>query len=113
MAAAPPRRQPQRTCVSCRRAAGKRELIRLVRTDTGVAVDESGHAHGRGAYLCHDANCWTRAASGGVLQRALRLQGPLPAEVRTILEAYATTLPAAASEPAPATDHDLPTGEEE
>jgi predicted RNA-binding protein YlxR (DUF448 family) len=87
-----PRRQPQRTCVACRRAAEKRDLIRLVRTDAGVAIDTSGHARGRGAYLCEDAACWTRAAGGGVLQRALRIQGPLSPEARATLEAHAASL---------------------
>ena len=67
------RRQPQRTCVVCRSTAGKRELVRLVRTpDDGVQVDPTGKQHGRGAYLCHQTACWDRALETDVLAKALR-----------------------------------------
>ena len=94
MAAAPARRQPQRTCVACRRTGDRRGLIRLVRTDEGVIIDERGRANGRGAYLCHDPRCWARASSGTVLHRALRLSGPLGADERVALEAYGSGLAA-------------------
>jgi predicted RNA-binding protein YlxR (DUF448 family) len=67
------RREPQRTCVACRRPAGKRALLRIVRSPSGeVRVDPSGHAPGRGAYVHRDAACAERALSRGALARALR-----------------------------------------
>src|SRR5437588_656017 len=42
-------REPVRTCVGCREEAGKRGLIRLVRTPEGVVgPDPTGRATGRG-----------------------------------------------------------------
>ena len=62
---------PQRTCVACRQARPKRELIRLVRTaDSGVEIDRQGKTAGRGAYLCH--NCISGATKCPVCQRPLR-----------------------------------------
>ena len=64
---------PQRTCVACRRAKAKRELVRLVRiSDGGVEVDISGKKVGRGAYLCRSRGCWETGLKAGRLEHALR-----------------------------------------
>jgi uncharacterized protein len=45
---------PTRTCIGCRRKAPKEELVRIVRARGGeVVLDRSGHAPGRGAYVCN------------------------------------------------------------
>jgi len=66
--------QPQRTCVACREKKDKRELTRIVRTDTGLQIDRSGKMNGRGAYLCDSPTCWERAASTPILAKALRAE---------------------------------------
>jgi predicted RNA-binding protein YlxR (DUF448 family) len=67
------RHVPQRTCVACRTAKPKRELIRLVRIpERGVEVDASGKKAGRGAYLCRSEECWEVGLKGGRLEHALR-----------------------------------------
>ncbi|MCS7071921.1 MAG: YlxR family protein [Anaerolinea sp.] len=63
---------PIRTCVVCREKAGKRTLVRLVRTESGIQIDPSGKMNGRGAYLCEQPGCWERAMTTDVLARALR-----------------------------------------
>jgi predicted RNA-binding protein YlxR (DUF448 family) len=63
---------PIRTCVVCREKAGKRELLRVVRTEAGVMVDPTGKVNGRGAYLCERESCWERAVTSDVLNKALR-----------------------------------------
>jgi predicted RNA-binding protein YlxR (DUF448 family) len=66
------RHEPARTCVGCRRGAGKQGLIRLVRRqDGGVAVDRTGRAPGRGAYLHDDPSCQELARKKRSLDRAL------------------------------------------
>jgi uncharacterized protein len=76
MAKAKPIRQkhiPQRTCVVCRDKENKRALVRLVRTpDNGIQIDPSGKMNGRGAYLCDKIECWQRAVTSDVLDKALR-----------------------------------------
>ncbi len=68
-----PKHVPQRTCVSCGSTTAKRELIRLVRaTDGDVQLDPTGKQVGRGAYLCHNPDCWERAVKKGRLGNALR-----------------------------------------
>ncbi len=69
------RREPVRTCVGCRQEAGKRGLIRFVRKpEGGAAIDPTGRALGRGAYLHPDPACVDNARKRRALDRALRTQ---------------------------------------
>jgi uncharacterized protein len=67
------RHEPVRTCVGCRGEAGKTALIRVVRrSEGGVAVDRTGHAEGRGAYVHNDPGCIDLARKRKSLERALK-----------------------------------------
>jgi predicted RNA-binding protein YlxR (DUF448 family) len=66
------RRPPTRTCVACRTEREKGELVRIVRIQGGeVRLDPTGKASGRGAYLCADPACWSKALKTRAIQRAL------------------------------------------
>lgn len=92
-----PRRVPQRTCIGCREEEGKRALIRIVRTPgQRVAVDESGKANGRGAYLHPLRTCWEKALRGGTIRYALKIT-PAQEDVEA-LRAFAVALPVEESE---------------
>ncbi len=70
---AKPPHEPLRTCVGCRGEAGKAGLIRVVRrAEGGAAIDGSGSAPGRGAYIHADATCVQLARKKKALDRALR-----------------------------------------
>ncbi|HEX2068963.1 MAG TPA: YlxR family protein [Actinomycetota bacterium] len=72
-----PRRQPERTCVGCRRRAAKSELLRVVRRIDGeVSVDPSATAPGRGAYVHPGEECIRTALRTQSIARALRTQIP-------------------------------------
>jgi predicted RNA-binding protein YlxR (DUF448 family) len=62
---------PRRTCIGCRRTAPTAELVRVRRSDTGLAL---GTGPGRGAWLCreHPVECLDRAERGRKLAAALR-----------------------------------------
>jgi len=62
---------PRRTCVGCREVLPKRSLIRIVKGPDGIAVDTTGKAHGRGAYLHDKRSCWLRGINGA-LDHALK-----------------------------------------
>ena len=67
--------KPQRTCIVCREANDKRELVRIVRTPEGkVTVDPTGKANGRGAYLCRKAECIEQGLLKGRVNRALQVE---------------------------------------
>lgn len=56
-----------------------------MRTPAGeMALDTTGRAHGRGAYLCADAACWRLAVRRSALERALSI--PMNAGLRERLE---------------------------
>jgi hypothetical protein len=66
---------PQRTCVACRTARAKRELVRVVRSPAGeLSVDLRGKTPGRGAYLDPDPGCLERGLAEGGLARALEIE---------------------------------------
>ena len=68
-----PGAEPERTCVGCREKAGKRGLLRVVRSPDGVVgVDAGGKAPGRGAYVHRHVSCLEAALRRGALARALR-----------------------------------------
>jgi predicted RNA-binding protein YlxR (DUF448 family) len=48
----------------------KNELIRVRRTEDGVAYDPSGKGSGRGAYLCKSRTCLEQAKKKKGLERA-------------------------------------------
>jgi len=61
-----------RTCVGCGKEKDKRELVRVARSPKGyVAVDITGKAPGRGAYICPDRECLSRAKKKKGLEKAL------------------------------------------
>jgi len=64
---------PLRTCVACRSARPKRELVRLVRANSGeIETDTTAKKAGRGAYLCRERACWEKALKSAGLEKALR-----------------------------------------
>ncbi len=94
------RHVPLRTCLGCRAAKPKRDLVRIVRTAAGQAqIDETGSARGRGAYCCPNAACAARALRQGALNRALRTN--LDPAALAALRAWAARLDAP-SHPIPA-----------
>jgi len=83
-------REPRRTCVACRQARGKHELVRLVRLEEGlVVVDARGRAPGRGAYVCRGEGCAARLVKGGRLSQAFRR----PARAEPALVAAVQAIP--------------------
>ena len=68
---------PQRQCMGCRERKAKREMIRVVRCPDGsVNLDFSGKMNGRGAYICHSAECLKKAIRSKALDRSLEVAIP-------------------------------------
>ncbi len=66
---------PQRKCVGCGEMKSKKELIRVVRSPEGdISLDLTGKKAGRGAYVCPDKECITKAYKGHRLEKALEKQ---------------------------------------
>ena len=66
---------PQRKCVGCGEMKPKKELIRVVRSPEGeISLDLTGKKAGRGAYVCPDKECISKAYKGHRLEKALEKQ---------------------------------------
>ena len=66
------RKIPMRMCVGCREMKPKMELTRVVKPQEGdCAIDFTGKAPGRGAYVCKSAECLKKAQKTHALERAL------------------------------------------
>lgn len=68
-----PKKIPQRMCVGCQEMKPKRELLRVVRTPSGeVVLDNTGKKAGRGAYVCPNEQCFSKAYKEKRLERSLK-----------------------------------------
>ena len=66
------RKIPMCMCVGCREMKPKAELMRVVKPQDGdCAIDRTGKAPGRGAYVCESAECLKKAQKTKALERAL------------------------------------------
>ena len=63
---------PLRKCAVCGMQKAKSELVRVVKTpENEVALDVVGKMNGRGAYMCHSAECLKKARKSGRLANSL------------------------------------------
>ena len=63
---------PQRQCIGCREMKNKKDLIRILKTDTeGIIIDVTGKKNGRGAYICRSTECLEKAFKTKRLSRNL------------------------------------------
>jgi predicted RNA-binding protein YlxR (DUF448 family) len=71
---------PLRQCLGCREMKPKRELIRIVKNaENEISLDTTGRKPGRGAYICPNQDCLSRAIKTRALERAFSL--PVPPEL--------------------------------
>ncbi len=65
------KKAPVRMCIACREGRPKKELVRVVADEGVLSADETGKAHGRGAYLCPNVDCLDKARKTKAFERAL------------------------------------------
>ena len=71
------KKMPERTCVITKEKTLKKDLLRVVRDNTGnVSVDTTGKANGRGAYLKRDKEVINKAKTTKALERILEVTIP-------------------------------------
>ncbi len=71
------KKQPLRQCTGCGEMKLKKELVRIVKSPDGtVSLDRSGKANGRGAYICHNAECYKKAVKARRLEKAFSIEIP-------------------------------------
>lgn len=68
---------PMRKCTGCQEMKNKKELIRIVRSDTGeFSLDSTGKKSGRGAYICRSMECLEKACKNKGLERSFKTAVP-------------------------------------
>jgi len=67
---------PMRTCVITKEKLPKKDLIRVVKTQDGIVVDETGKVNGHGVYLKKDIEVINLAKNKKVLNHELETEVP-------------------------------------
>lgn len=68
------KKQPLRQCTGCGEMKPKKELVRVVKTPEGnIMIDRSGKANGRGAYICHNIDCYKKAVKARRFEKAFSM----------------------------------------
>lgn len=68
---------PMRSCIVTSEKYEKKDLIRVVRDNTGrVFIDDTGRANGRGAYLKKDIDVIKKCKKNKILDRRLEVEVP-------------------------------------
>ena len=76
---------PVRQCLGCNEHKPKAELIRVVRSPEGeISLDTRGKKSGRGAYICHNVKCLSKARKSKRIERALDVA--IPDEIYDAME---------------------------
>ena len=72
-----PKKIPLRMCLGCNEMKPKQQLLRVVKSPEGeVSLDLTGKKNGRGAYICHSAECLERAVKSKRLERTFSMAVP-------------------------------------
>lgn len=82
---------PMRRCLGCHEMKDKRELLRIVKNNEGdIFVDPTGKKNGRGAYICKNLDCFSKARKAKSLSREFSCEIPddVYDEINRQLEAY-------------------------
>lgn len=64
---------PMRMCVVTREKMPKKELLRIVKTDEGIIVDETGKVNGHGCYIKKEENVVKMAKNKKILDKILEI----------------------------------------
>ena len=80
-----PKKVPLRQCIGCGEMKGKKDMMRVLRTQEGdICLDTTGKKNGRGAYLCKSIDCLKKARKNKGLERSFKMS--IPNEVYEGLE---------------------------
>lgn len=74
-----------RKCVGCGEMKPKKELMRILKTESGeFIVDAAGKKNGRGAYICRSLECFKSVVKSRGLERSFKQE--IPQDVYDSLE---------------------------
>lgn len=65
---------PERMCLCCRKSFAKNELIRVVKFNDEIFVDQTKSKNGRGAYVCKSLECLKKLIKSKALDRCFKTE---------------------------------------
>ena len=69
------KKKPQRTCIGCNVQKDKNDFVRIVKSKEGnITIDKTGKASGRGAYICHNVDCFNKAKKSKKIEKVFETQ---------------------------------------
>lgn len=80
---------PNRTCIGCGEQKSKKELIRIVKNQSGeINLDRTGKLPGRGAYICDNLECLQKAIRSKRLEKSfeMKIQEDIYEDLKKIIE---------------------------
>ena len=66
------KKTPQRMCIACRASKDKKDLIRIVKTESTFALDKTGKLNGRGSYVCNNQECMEKVIKNRILNKIFK-----------------------------------------
>ena len=76
---------PIRMCCGCGESFPKRDLVRIVKSPDGtISLDRTGKKSGRGAYICPNLDCLTKAQKNKRIDKVFACT--IPTEVYEVLK---------------------------
>lgn len=72
------KREPQRTCIACRKKGKKEDFLKIVLNKSGeIFVERTKRLDGRGAYICKNLSCALQAKKSKALNRVFKTNVPI------------------------------------
>ena len=66
------KKTPQRMCIACRASKDKKDLIRIVKTESDFILDKTGKLNGRGSYVCNNHECIEKVIKNRILNKIFK-----------------------------------------
>lgn len=64
---------PERTCIVCRKKAGKENFVKIVKNKNGeIAIEKEIKLDGRGAYICKSGDCLSKLKKSRAINRVFK-----------------------------------------
>ena len=69
------KKKPQRTCIGCNVQKDKNDFVRIVKSKEGsITIDKTRKVSGRGAYICHNVDCFNKAKKSKKIEKVFGTQ---------------------------------------
>lgn len=65
---------PTRMCIACRNKKEKKDLLRIVATNSVAMLDKDGKQNTRGIYICNDKKCINKLLNSKDISKCIKIK---------------------------------------